>query len=806
MPQTTWKLKLDAKAATRDARGLKSELVLLQGALEGVDRAARAANSSLAGGGRGNVAARVRAERTVADTRRNGITEAERADNRRQRELWQALQNEDRHRTKAARDDERRQRELWQALRSEDQLRDRNARVESVRQQRAQRDDDRRQRELWQALQGEDRQNHRNAQGRARLNAQAFRRDQADGRARVRQAQQEHGYRRRIANQMLLAHNRQQRVTARERQRDAASHVQRRGGSLSSFGSVGGALAIAGLITGATVGSALTLADMAVSAGRIALNLGESVLQMIAFRESALVTLRAMNGGPSDPLSATVAAEQWQFARQFARETPLDTQQVLQLQQQVSTAGFRGQQNRDVVLAGADVGAANPNDPTAASRYVRAVSQIRNAGRVRGQELNQLGEVGISRRDMLLALGEQGNVRRGARETDTAYIARLGRLQEGGRFTGEQGVAAAQNVVRDRWSNGSLGSFSRQQGDTLMGTLSNLRGALFDLVTGINGIEQLPGIRLLKQTLNGIANTIAGVTPTGKRLQAIVASIVNDVGMLVGGSGLADFDAVVGNLLDQGKDILPIVQQLVGAFGGAAMAEARAQFGALGATFRQTLGRRETLVTAVMLGRDLVTIFAAGARMTARFAGWLGNVTAGAAALSRALGVVERTDLQGMVNELFRPVTLGDRLRGAMGGVGDQAVLGIRMGIQRSMPGLNADVAAMAASIPKTSASTLEVKSPSRVMADEIGQHIPAGIMLGIERGRGPLDRAVENLVGLPDVPTGRGALGAGGLAGSQFHFHFTAPDGADENAGRTMARAAYDELARLLEPLALAA
>ena len=181
------------------------------------------------------------------------------------------------------------------------------------------------------------------------------------------------------------------------------------------------------------------------------------------------------------------------------------------------------------MLAGADVGAANPNDSTAASRYVRAVSQILNAGRLRAQEMNQLGEVGIGRREL-----PPSGARRAcsvARASEDAYVARLQQMQESGALHRRPGRGrVAQDVVRRQFSGGgALGSGARSQGDTLLGTLSNLRGAVFDLFTGINGIEQLPGVRALKATLNGIANTIAGTTATGKRLQGIVSTVVNDV-------------------------------------------------------------------------------------------------------------------------------------------------------------------------------------------------------------------------------------------------------------------------------------
>ncbi|MEK0431083.1 MAG: hypothetical protein RL139_887, partial [Gemmatimonadota bacterium] len=593
------------------------------------------------------------------------------------------------------------------------------------------------------------------------------------------------------------------------------------GRARGALGSIGTGLGIgaAGLglgagFAGATFGAAGAFLSMASSAVSLVASLSESVLQMIAFREASISTLRMMAGG-----NAAVAAEQYQFARQFARETPLDTQQVLELQAQVSTAGFRGQQNRDVVLAGADVGAANPNDATAASRYVRAVSQIRNAGRVRAQEINQLGEVGIGRRDLLLALGRQANVQRGTGESEAAFVARLGQMQERGRFTGEQGVAAAQDVVRQR-SGGTLGAYSRSQGETLLGTLSNLRGALFDLVTGINGIENAPGVRALKAVLNGIANNLAGAGVHGKRLQAIVGRVVDDFA-LIGAGGLSDLSDTFTGLLGGAKDILPLVRDVAAAASGGAIGEARRQLQFIMASVSDTFGGPDAAANAGLLAASVVSLGGASIRASIALADLLGTMTIGLDRLQS--GVVTPALAQNVLGGLSAPVSNMDRLRGAFGdrdaqqrvalgtlgeslgmqGVGAQAVNGIRAGIAAQRPALDADVRSLVGSIPTTSQEALAIRSPSRVMADAVGQHIPTGIALGIDRGRGPLDEAMGSLVGPGDVG-GAGLGGGGGVTIGNITIQVGA--GATEETGRDVARGFVDELVALLEPIAVAA
>jgi hypothetical protein len=760
--KTTWTLELKAAKAIGGARAYRRELQSLQGMLEQVDGASQRLNATL---GRMSspaiVQQRVRGERSVA------------------REA-QATYRVHRSGSQRVSQDLTTQRRIRIAV-------DKAQRTADTRTSRAQQRQAAQNTRAWNAE-----LRHVNRVSRAEIQ-------------RDRQAAR-------------LSASAQREAFRRNPGTNRVSRLSRAGGALGGIGTglgIGaGALGMGAGLAGATFGAAGAFLSMASAAVGLVASLSESVLQMIAFREASISTLRMMAGG-----NAAVAAEQYQFARQFARETPLDTQQVLELQAQVSTAGFRGQQNRDVVLAGADVGAANPNDATAASRYVRAVSQIRNAGRVRAQEMNQLGEVGIGRRDLLLALGRQANVQRGTGESDTAFIARLGQMQESGRFTGEQGVAAAQDVVRQR-SGGTLGAYSRSQGETLLGTLSNLRGALFDLVTGINGIENAPGVRALKAVLNGIANNLAGAGVHGKRLQAIVGRVVNDFAM-IGAGGLSDLSDTFTGLLDGAKDFLPMVRDVAAATSGGAIGEARRQLQFIMASMGDTFGGPDAAANAGLLAQSVVSLGGASIRASIAIADLLGTMTIGLDRLQSS--VVTPALAQNVLGGLSAPVSNMDRLRGAFGdrdaqqrvalgtlgeslgmqGVGAQAVNGIRAGIAAQRPALDADVRSLVGSIPTTSQEALAIRSPSRVMADAVGQHIPTGIALGIDRGRGPLDEAMGSLVGPGDVG-GAGLGGGGGVTIGTINLTLGA--GATEETGREAARGFVDELLALLETPAMAA
>ena len=89
------------------------------------------------------------------------------------------------------------------------------------------------------------------------------------------------------------------------------------------------------------------------------------------------------------------------------------------------------------------------------------------------------------------------------------------------------------------------------------------------------------------------------------------------------------------------------------------------------------------------------------------------------------------------------------------------------------------------------------------MFANEVGAPIAAGIAVGLDRGRGPLDAALGDLVPVPSVG---GPLGArAGLGGAVFQFNITVPPGTPAEVGEGIAEAAFDELLSMLEVPALA-
>jgi phage-related minor tail protein len=125
------------------------------------------------------------------------------------------------------------------------------------------------------------------------------------------------------------------------------------------------------------------------------------------------------------------------------------------------------------------------------------------------------------------------------------------------------------------------------------------------------------------------------------------------------------------------------------------------------------------------------------------------------------------------------PGMIGDAL-GNLGGLlvskGRDLITGLMSGVT-SMGGWLKDRLTSFAKdmIPGPIASALGIHSPSRVMRDQIGRWIPAGIVEGIEQGSPALDATMRSLVQPPPVPVLAGAASApagGGWGGSGGGFH----------------------------------
>jgi len=256
------------------------------------------------------------------------------------------------------------------------------------------------------------------------------------------------------------------------------------GTALQTFASAA-AIALGAVVAGAT------------AAGYALSQLDEKATKAFGERTS---TIRAYTTILGDAKQAQI---EYAKANELASKTEFSTASAVAAQQQLIVAGFRGKDLDAALLSVADVTAASaPKDRELTSERVgRAFSQILAAGKLRGQELNQLAEAGVGRGAVLDALGPD----RAASEK---------RISSGG-VSAQEGIAAVQKAILAQYNTQQLGQFATAASGSLSGLLSNREEALDILLKSFDG-ETTPAVIRYKDALAEQTVALSTSSETGR--------------------------------------------------------------------------------------------------------------------------------------------------------------------------------------------------------------------------------------------------------------------------------------------------
>jgi hypothetical protein len=299
---------------------------------------------------------------------------------------------------------------------------------------------------------------------------------------------------------------------------DLARQQGQASGSSSAFSSVLGGVGSALMVAGAAaVAAAAAIGGVGASAAR-------STVELAGFQESTMVAMQTMLG------SRSAANAEFSRSLSIARLTPFDTRNVVSMRRQLVGAGFRDSAERDVMTGVlADLSALNPEDSTVMQRLGLAVGQIRGAGRLRGQELNQLVQAGLSRDALFQEVGAAMNLR-GA---PVAVNRQVAALMEQGRITDRIAFAALARATMRMTNTTQVGQFSANQSGTITGLLSTLGSAVPELLLGQDAsgtrLFESAGMASFKSFLKQVVELLSSTSATGQRLQRIMRGVVDEV-------------------------------------------------------------------------------------------------------------------------------------------------------------------------------------------------------------------------------------------------------------------------------------
>jgi hypothetical protein len=294
--------------------------------------------------------------------------------------------------------------------------------------------------------------------------------------ARAQRDQARHDRARVAAAQRTARQNR----TIVQRNAQAESNTFR--GMVSTLGGFG--LAAVGIVAG-----------IASSFAGIGFSAASAVVQIAAFRESSIASLEAVTG------SSEQAARMFRNAMTVANQTPLDTADVVGMQQRFAVAGFNERETGVLTAASTDLSAAFGQ--ARADSFALVAAQLRASGRANRGDLTQLLNSGVNTGDTLDNVARMLGINNADQQQRRNAV--LSRLSSGG-VSGDQLLQGALGSISGRLDQGgALGGFARRQSQTLTGALSNLQNAGFNLIAGMD-FSRVPGMQAFTRAVLAITN------------------------------------------------------------------------------------------------------------------------------------------------------------------------------------------------------------------------------------------------------------------------------------------------------------
>ena len=260
--------------------------------------------------------------------------------------------------------------------------------------------------------------------------------------------------------------------------------------------------------------AAATVALGAVVVGAGAAGMALSKLDDIAVKAfgERTSTLRAYTTILGDSKQAQI---EYAKANELASKTELTSASTLKAQQALIVAGFRGSDLTNALTASMDV--ASTRQPEEREQVMeqmgRGFSQILAAGKLRGEELNQLSEAGVSRRAVLEIVGK-GDAAAGEK------------MLSGGQVSAQEGIVAIQQAILQTLGTQKLGEFATAASGSMGGLLSNRSEALDILLKTFDG-ETTPAVIRFKEALTDQTNALAVSSATGEGLVMMLSDFTS---------------------------------------------------------------------------------------------------------------------------------------------------------------------------------------------------------------------------------------------------------------------------------------
>lgn len=278
--------------------------------------------------------------------------------------------------------------------------------------------------------------------------------------------------------------------------------------------------------------------------------------------------------------------------KEFAKTTPFDLVGVADLAKGFLAIGTATEDVIPRVTAIADAVALTGGGVDELNRIQRAIGQVVSAGRLQGDELNQLAEnlPGLNIRQILADQLTGGNVRQ------------LVEMQEAGEITSDLFVTG---LITGLQQDERLVGASQDLAETLGGRVANLKESFADFGASLIGSIAEPlkvAVLGAQTTLQGLANFVKGeVGPGLDVLRTFLGGVAKGLGAIIAAKGAIEVISLVGRAAALAATPFGALVLAAGLIGGTLSVLAR-DFPQIGEAFRGLADTIRTLV-AGPLGR-----------------------------------------------------------------------------------------------------------------------------------------------------------------------------------------------------------
>lgn len=250
------------------------------------------------------------------------------------------------------------------------------------------------------------------------------------------------------------------------------------------------------------------VAGLARGIGGLAFSFGRAAVEAGSFRETAGLGLGILLGGRAQ------GDRVLRQAVRFASVTPFETKATMGWVRDLVAAGFGENELWNVLKGAGDLAALRDFDPQVIDRVIMAFRQIRGKGRLQGEELLQLAEIGLPIGEVYETLAKKLRV----------SPFEVSKLQTQGQISADAGIWAVLEVIRNRISGGRLGNVMQQMSGTVPGLLSTVKSRPFELMMDL---DKSPGFASFKEFLRNLASVLDPETPQGQRIKKNVEDLFN---------------------------------------------------------------------------------------------------------------------------------------------------------------------------------------------------------------------------------------------------------------------------------------